>query len=156
MSMQPRANHADTRRRYTHQAYDVTYFGKAIETGPSGINQRLQGTPRALITLSGRANVATPQRAGDLTSGLIITGLINHFALSAGTLVELSLPAWKGLPAIDLVLAGDLTALGPVTLDTPVWAPLTIDRPLDLTMNAGTAQDFAISLEVTPILNGWF
>lgn len=156
MSMQPRANRADTRRRYTHQAYDVSYFGKAIETGPSGINQRLQGTPRALITLVGRANVAGVQRAGDLTSGLIITGLINHIALSAGTLLQLTLPAWQSLPAINLVVDGDLAVAGQVTVDAPIWAPLPIDRPLDLEIEVGTAQDFAISLEVTPILNGWF
>lgn len=156
MSMQPRANRADTRRRYTHQAYDVTYFGKAIETGPSGINQRLQGTPRALITLVGKANVLGVQRAGDLTAGLIVTGLINHVALSALTLVQLTLPAWKGLPAVNLVVDGDLAAVGQVTVDNPIWAPLTIDRPLDIELEAGTNQDFAISLEVTPILNGWF
>ncbi len=156
MSMQPRANRADTRRRYTHQAYDVTYFGKALETGPSGVNMRLQGTPRALITLTGDASITTPQRAGDLTAGVIVTGLINHVALSAGTLITLEMPAWKGLPAVVITAGESLAALGVIALDLPQWAPLTIDRPLDITIAAGTAQDFILSLEVTPILNGWF
>lgn len=156
MSMQPRANRADTRRRYTHQAYDVTYFGKALETGPSGVNMRLQGTPRALITLTGRANITTPQRAGDLTAGVIVTGLINHVALSAGTTITLSLPAWNGLPAVDITVDAILTAEGVVALDAPIWAPLPVDRPLDIIIEGGSAQDFIVSLEVTPILNGWF
>jgi hypothetical protein len=155
MSMQPRPSKLDARTRHTGQAYSTTYFGKPLETGPSGFGQRLEGTCRNLITLTGKANIAAVQRAGDLTSGLMVLGLINHRAMSAGTLLTLALPAWRGLPALVITDGEALTALGPVTLDNPIYEPLSIDRPLDITIVGGSAQDFLFSLDVAPILNGW-
>jgi hypothetical protein len=155
MSMQPRPSKLDARIRHTSQAYGTTYFGKPLETGPSGFGQRLEGTCRNLITLTGKANITAAQRAGDLTSGLMVLGLINHKAMAAGTLLTLALPAWRGLPAVVITSGEALAALGPVTLDAPIYEPLTIDRPLDITIAAGGNEEFLFSLDVAPILNGW-
>lgn len=43
----PPRNDADTRRRYTHQAYDVTYGGANMESGAAGYGRRLSATYQA-------------------------------------------------------------------------------------------------------------
>jgi len=158
MSQVP-ANHNDPRRRYTHQAYDVTYLGKAKETGPSGVNQRLSATYDANILMQAPADVASAQLMGDLTQGLVIRGIINHKILTSGTLV-LTLPAFGGEPeqiintqAIDLTLGSIVfSGMNPLNLE-----PLAIDRPMTATFTGGTAGEVAVfSLMVTPAENGWF
>lgn len=42
----------DGRSRYTHQAYDVTYGGKSIESGPAGYGKRLSATYQANFQLT--------------------------------------------------------------------------------------------------------
>jgi hypothetical protein len=76
--------------------------------------------------------------------------------MTAGTLLTLVMSAWQGLPAVTITTGEALIALGPVALDLPQFAPLTIDRPLDITIVGGSAQDFLFSLDVVPILGGWF
>jgi len=140
-----------------HQAYDVSYFGKPMETGPSAIDGRLWGTSQSLITLEIDASIATAQTVGDLTQGLIVTGAINHSALGAGRTIALTLPAWKGDGAVTLTTALSITAAGLLTLTGPIFVPLTQDRPLQATIAAGTAgQKALISLIVAPIGGGWF
>lgn len=157
MALQPRANKADPRRQYGHAAYDVSYGGKAKETGPSGINQRLMMTPQYLMTFQLPADITTAQLLGDLTEGLIITGMINHTALGASRTVTLLLPAIGADTLITLTTAESLTAVGPVTLDAPIYVPLTRDRPLTATIAAGTAGQVALfSLLVAPIVGGWY
>lgn len=155
MSQAP-VNQNDPRSRYTHQAYDVTYLGKSQESGPSGRTARLSATYTANILLPYMdAGSTATVTLGDLTQGLIITGLINHVALSTGT-INLTLPAHGGLGAVTMIAAGSLTSAGVITLTTPVLAPLTIDRPLTGAIAAGTASETAIlSLLVTPIEAGW-
>lgn len=153
---QVKANQNDPRSRYTHQAYDVTYLGKAKETGPSGIASRLSATYQASILMTVDAGETAAQMVGDLTQGIWISGLVNHVALSAGTSVALELPAYGGEGAVTLVAAADVTAAGEIALDAPVWAPLPIDRPLTATVTGGTAGEIAVlSLLVTPAENGW-
>lgn len=146
---------ADARKRYTHQAYDVTYFGKSPETAPVGAGPRLSGTHAAAVRINIPADVAGAQAVGSLTKGLWFHQVVNHAALSTGTL-NLTLPAHEGLPAVTLIAALALNAAGITTLTTPVWVPLTIDRPLTATVTTGTASEVAlISLLVTPAETGW-
>jgi len=152
-------NRGDGRRRYTHQAYDVTFLGKAMETGPSGYGKRLAATYDANIVMAADAGAAGAQPIGDLTQGLFIRGIINHAALTSGTLV-LTMPAFGGEPevvintqAVDLTLTSVIfTGMNPAVL-----VPLTLDRPVVATVAGGTSGETAlISLMVTPALNGWF
>ena len=158
MSQVP-ADRNDGRRRYTHQAFDVTYLGKGLETGPSGYGQRLSATYDANILMTAPADVATAQAMGDVTQGVFIRGIVNHAALTTGTLV-LTLPAWNGLPeqiintqAVDLTTPGIIfTGMNALNL-----APLSEDRPMTATIATGTADEVAVfSLMVTPAENGWF
>ena len=52
---------SDTRTRYTHQAYDVTYGGKSIESGPAGMGRRLSATYQANFQLSIDCSDTEPQ-----------------------------------------------------------------------------------------------
>lgn len=148
----------DPRRRYTHQAFDVTYFGKAQETGPTAINSRLSGTHQCSILLpSLDAGSTATVAVGDLTQGIYSFQLVNHVALTALTTLNLTLPAHGGLGQQVLIAAADLSATGIIDLTTPIAAPLTIDRPLTAAVAAGQAGETAIiSLLVTPVENGWF
>ena len=152
--MLPRDNN-DGRKRYARQAYDVSYFGKSVETGPSGYGTRLSGTPTALITLSADAGTAGTIVAGDLTQYLSIVALVNHVPLTSGTITPV-LPAFNGeaeisLPAIDLTI-GSVIFTG-VDVGLP---PLAMDRPLTLTVAGGTPGETAfISLMVCPIQTAW-
>lgn len=154
MSQVP-SNRNDGRRRYQHQAFDVTTFGKPIETGPSGYGKRLSGTYRAAISLEIPVDDGLVQ-LGDLTAGLWGFQVVNHVALSTGTL-RLRMPAYGGQAEQILIAALALNAAGVTTLGTPIWAPLTIDRPLDALITTGTAGQVArVSLLMTPAENGWF
>jgi hypothetical protein len=156
MSQVP-ANREDGRRRYTHQAFDVTYLGKPIETGPSGYGRRLSATYQAsiLMAVGAGAGLGTIE-IGDLTSGIWSLQIVNHVALTSGTL-QLQMPAFNGAPLQNLVTALDLTAAGAVDLDNPILAPLAFDRPLTAAVAGGTAGETAVlSLLVTPAENGWF
>lgn len=151
---QIRPNYSDPRRRYTHQAYDVTYFGGAKETGPSGL--RLSGTYQAAIGFTADAGITAAQPLGDLTRGLWSFQVVNHVALSTGTAL-LRMPAHGGLPQVDLISALALNAVGVTNLTIPIAAPLAIDRPLTITIAAGTASETAVlSLLATPAENGWY
>ena len=159
MSQVP-ADRNDPRRRYTHQAFDVTYFGKAMETGPSGLNTRLSGTYQADILMTAPADVATAQFMGDLTQGTYVLSIINHVALSALSTLQLILPAHNGeaemiinTQVIDLTAPGVIfTGMNPLAL-----TPLSMDRPMTATIAAGTADEVAVfSLSVGVAENGWF
>ena len=159
MSQVP-ADRNDGRRRYTHQAFDVTYLGKPLETGPSGYGQRLSATYEANILMQAPADVAGAQAMGDLTQGVFVRGIINHVALSALSTLQLILPAWEG--EAEVIINSqviDLTTPGVVFtgMNPAVLAPLAMDRPMTATIAAGTAGEVAVfSLMVTPAENGWF
>jgi hypothetical protein len=154
MSMQPRASRTDARARHGSQAYSTTYFGKAMETGPSGLGQRLEGVCRNRIPVTGNASLTGVQLAGDLTEGLMILGVINHKPLAAGTL-NLTLPEFGGQPAVPLIVGADLTVAAQLTLATDNFMPLATDRPLEIEIIGGDDEEFLISLDVTPMLSGW-
>ena len=149
------SNRNDGRRRYTHQAFDVTTFGKPIEAGPSGYGKRLAGTYGAAILLRIPATGGEVV-LGDLTEGLWGFQIVNHVALTSGTL-RLRMPAHEGLLQQDLVATLALNAAGVSTLAAPIWAPLTKDRPLTGLVTTGTSGETAVvSLLMTPAENGWF
>jgi hypothetical protein len=149
------ANRSDTRRRYTHQAFDVTTFGKPLETAPSGYGRRLSGTYQAAILLNIPAT-GGEFTLGDLTAGLWGFQVVNHVALSTGTL-RLRLPAFGGQGQQDLTTALALNAAGVSTMAAPIWAPLPIDRPLTGLVSTGTGgQTAVVSLLLTPAENSWF
>ncbi|MCP4466955.1 MAG: hypothetical protein GY813_09435 [Halieaceae bacterium] len=155
MSQVP-ADKNDSRSRYTHQAYDVTYFGKAMETGPSGYGSRLSGSYTALVPLSADAGDTAPQTMGDLTSGMAILNVVNHKALTGGTAI-ISAPAYAGKP--EMIITGDpvdLSAAGISAVSADALAPLDMDRPIIMTIAGGTNGETAIvSLMATPIESGW-
>lgn len=154
---QVKRNNNDGRSRYTHQAYDVTFLGKSPETGPTGYNSRVSATYQAAVLFPEVPSDTTDvQNIGDLTEGVWISGLINHVKLSALSTMTLTLPAWNGEPEIELVAGADMALDGPITLDNPVWVPLTMDRPLTATFAAGTAGELAtFSLLMTAAETAW-
>lgn len=155
MSQVP-VNRDDPRKRYTHQAYDVTYLGMPLETGPAGYGRRLSATYQASILLQADAGITAAQPLGTLTRGVWAHEIVNHVALSTGT-AALVLPAYNGLGAVTLAAALPLNAAAKVALDAPIWVPLSEDRPLEVTITSGTATETAImSLLVTPAENGWY
>ena len=153
----------DTRRRYTHQAYDVTMLGGNLETSPSGYGQRLEATYDANIFMQAEADVTTPQIMGDITQGIFIRGMINHLAIPAGTLV-FTLPEYTladgtvldeviiNTQALDLTTESIVfTGMAPFML-----LPQTYDRPLAATITGGTPGFPAqVSLMVTPLAASW-
>jgi len=150
------ADKSDSRSRYTHQAYDVTYFGKAMETGPSGYGSRLSGSYTALVPFSADAGVTEPQTMGDLTSGMVILNIVNHKDLTGGTAI-ISAPAFAGQP--EMVISAtpvDLSVAGISAVSVDAIAPLAIDRPIIVTVAGGNDGELAlISLMVAPIESGW-
>ena len=153
--MQRPQDRNDPRSRYTHQAYDVSYMGKAAETGPSGYGRRLSGSANYTITFTAAADVAGPTLIGDLTQGLCVFSVTNHLALTSGT-ATIKLPAFGGEPEVTLAAGVDLTAQAETFVTGDGLVPLSIDRPMTIEMAAGTADETAaISLNVAPIEGGW-
>lgn len=149
-------NRQDPRRQYLHQAYDASTLGMSLESGPSGYGKRLVATYQASILFTADAGVTTEVNVGDVTQGVWSVEIVNHVALTGGTAL-IELPAFEGQPAITLAAALPLNVAGVVALDTPILAPLATDRPLNITITGGTADETAVlSLLVTPTLNGWY
>lgn len=158
MSQVP-ANRLDGRRRYTHQAYDVTLLGKSLESGPSGYGKRLSATYMASILMFADAGVAGAQPIGDLTEGVYVWGFMNHVPLTSGA-ASIILPSFNGEPDLAVTTqAIDLT-VGSLILNNvnaDLYIPLPFDRPLDIVIASGTPGEKAvISMLVTPAENGWF
>lgn len=144
------------RTRHASQAYQVSYFGKSLETAQSGYGRRLGGSPISAIPLRMKGN-ATGLVLGDLTAGLWLKGLIVH---SAGTgTIALSLAAREtpALAAVPLIAAGSLTAPAELALLPAALAPLAVDRVLLATITGGDAdEDVVVSLLVCPVTESWF
>jgi hypothetical protein len=148
----------DPRSRYTHQAYDVTYFGKALESGPSGYGKRLSGTYQSSILLPIDMSTAATIVLGDLTQGIYSFELVVHAATTAAGAVTLQL-ADVGEGATTLLAIADTSAAtpGPTALTTPIAVPLPADRPLQAVVGTIAAgETFTVSLLATPAENGWF
>lgn len=159
MSQVP-ANRLDGRRRYTHQAYDVTLLGKSLESGPSGYGKRLSATYMASILLPPiDAGIAGAQLMGDLTEGVYVWGFMNHVPLTTGT-ASVILPSFNGEPDLAVTTQGIDLMVGSLILNNvnpDLYIPLPFDRPLDVVIAGGTPGEKAvISMLVTPAENGWF
>lgn len=153
----PQPNPNDPRNRYTHTAYDVTYGGIAPERGVSGRNTLLAGTYTAAFQFIADAGETDAQIVGDMPYGVWIHGFVNHVALTSGTysLVLKGVGGGSDITLVDITV-GDLTEAGMVDLDTPVWAPLTNTRPLELTVVGGTeGERMVASVLAVPAETAW-
>ena len=139
------------RSRHASQAYQVSHFGKPIETAKAGYGKRLAGTPLAAIALSIPGD-ATDLVLGDLTAGLWVHSLVIHNA-GTGTLTLTAEDAGAGQPLVDLFTAADLTTVGAVAGTGEL---LTADRILTATVATGSAAEtIEVSLMVCPRDAGW-
>lgn len=149
------ADYSDPRHRYAHQAYDVTYLGKSLESGVAGYGQRLSAVYQASIQFGFKTEASLgPRTIGTLTQQLYTYEILNHIP-KPGAVLTLRLLATDTQPAIDLLTDFDMSAQGKFPLDNPLWAPLPTDRVMQA-ICSGTGIGAAImSLLVTPAEGGW-
>ena len=155
MGNQVAANYQDGRQRYAHQAYDVTYLGKSIESGVGGYGTRLSAVYQASIQFGFRINSSLqPITIGTLTEGIYAYEFVNHIP-KPGVLLTLRLLATDTEPDFDLLTDFDMSAQGKFSLDNPLWAPLASDRILQAICSGPGSSIAIMSLLVTPAEGGW-
>lgn len=148
------ATRTDPRRFYTHQAVHRTLGGKALETGPSGIGKRLGAVLKGSITLDVLMTGTDAINLGDLTEGMVITGLKSIGGATQGT-VTFALPDYTGGAAT--LISGATVAAGAKSLTGGTFAALDKDQQLTATPASGAAGEVSRwLLDVEMVDNGWF
>lgn len=150
-------NQSDSRSRYEHQAYDVTYAGKSKETGAFGYNSRMKATYEANFQ-------AELDVSADGTVEMVIPAYVSLHSIAvpmAGTggtapLVDVNVSDLDGSNVINFGVDVDPTVVAGPAAGSAIVPAASNERKVTFAITSDGASGTAVFvLQGIIVDNGW-